>query len=219
MFLLAAFLALSPMALADTPSVHGMAVVGSSYLSHLPMFHAPHDYQLLLEADLGAEGKSALQASRQRHPEEPLYTLVPEKFDLAAMVKSFRPFKATLFRGHFERGGVPITGEITVKLKKTLYFQKLKAETPAPKSPTFLYFGNAQEQFLAHKISGRPDFDQLVEVITHILPPATVVELQFRPGTGPLDPGEIEAHSKAAPTKSLVMVKKSLYLEFGDLAH
>jgi hypothetical protein len=30
----------------DRPSVHGMAVIGSDtiFLSHLAMFHSPHDY-------------------------------------------------------------------------------------------------------------------------------------------------------------------------------
>jgi hypothetical protein len=35
----------------DQPAVHGMLLVGEEtlYLSHLPMFHSPHNYQVILE--------------------------------------------------------------------------------------------------------------------------------------------------------------------------
>jgi len=38
----------------DRPAVHGMLLVGTNalYVSHLPMFHAPHDYQALAEVAL-----------------------------------------------------------------------------------------------------------------------------------------------------------------------
>lgn len=33
----------------DKPSVHGMTLMGTEliYASHLPMFHTPHDYQII----------------------------------------------------------------------------------------------------------------------------------------------------------------------------
>ena len=42
------------MANADVPTTHGMLLFGNEtvYASHLPMFHSPHDYQLILELDL-----------------------------------------------------------------------------------------------------------------------------------------------------------------------
>jgi hypothetical protein len=38
----------------EHPAVHGMLVVGEGqlFLSHLPMFHAPHDYQIIMEVRL-----------------------------------------------------------------------------------------------------------------------------------------------------------------------
>lgn len=46
----------------EKPSFHGMALVGErhAYLSHLPMFHSPHDYQAVFEVSLTAGGADAL---------------------------------------------------------------------------------------------------------------------------------------------------------------
>src|SRR5258706_108638 len=55
----------------DAPSVHGMLIVGEStvFLSHLPMFHPPHDYQLILNAKLpGASGPERVRTRARREP-------------------------------------------------------------------------------------------------------------------------------------------------------
>ena len=41
---------------ADRPSVHGMLLFGKEnlYASHLPMFHAPHDYQVIFKLNLSS---------------------------------------------------------------------------------------------------------------------------------------------------------------------
>src|SRR5688572_10251895 len=91
-------------AFADMPSVHGMLLFGAKkvYVSHLPMFHAPHDYQMIASLTLPAEIKSLYVADQATSGAE-YYTLVPEKFELPTMVKTPKPFKAVLYRGHFER--------------------------------------------------------------------------------------------------------------------
>jgi hypothetical protein len=42
----------------EHPAVHGMLMVGEArvLMSHLPMFHAPHDQQIILETSLSAPG-------------------------------------------------------------------------------------------------------------------------------------------------------------------
>jgi hypothetical protein len=86
------------------------------FLSHLPMFMAPHDAQLLLEVALENAGGSSLtevwSGERESHPDERLYTMMPEKFALSSLYASDPPergsFRARFFRGHLERGGEPI---------------------------------------------------------------------------------------------------------------
>lgn len=148
----------------DHPSVHGMAVVGkdSIYLSHLPMFHSPHDYQVIFEAEFDQKTKEAYLASKA-DSEETVYTIAPETFVLPEMVAQPRPFKAQLFRGHFERGGELLAGA-EVKIKRVVYFRKLDPSQPKMASPQFFLFGKGEEKFLAHEIAARPDFDQILAV-------------------------------------------------------
>ena len=143
----------------DHPSVHGMVILGKEkvYLYHLPMFHNPHDYQVIIEATFDSKALEKYQASSG------LMTLVPEKFSLPAMMKNPRPFKAQIYSGHFERGGELLTTTM-VTIQKVLLFRKLNPVGPRDDEPHYYLFGNEKEQFVAHKISTRPDYDQLLKV-------------------------------------------------------
>src|SRR3954467_13339522 len=70
----------------DHPAVHGMLVFGQQQilLSHLPMFHAPHDFQVLLLVRLrgGVEDPEALYRQDRNESGESVYTWVPKKFVL-----------------------------------------------------------------------------------------------------------------------------------------
>lgn len=212
----------------DRPSVHGMMMMGKEtvYLSHLPMFHSPHDYQALLEVEIDEPGKKAYVKS-QLSSDETVYTLVPESFVLPEMVANPRPFKAQVFKGHFERGGKLIAQNVTVTIKSVLHFRKLDADAEKPLASTQLLFGNEKEQFLAHMIHGQPDFDQILSVkvpaeiatnLTHA--PSLVVTAQGHPNSEPLNNSDfLEAvSSNGSSQKVPIEVLKSLYLEFGDLA-
>lgn len=215
------FLAMAPSAQAashshgEASSVHGMALVGkdSIYLSHLPMFHSPHDYQVILEAELGAEAKELYLKSKAAH-EETVYSIAPEPFVLPEMVANPRPFKAQLFRGHFERGGV-LLGSAEMKIKRVIYFREFDPHQPKSPSLRFFLFGKGKEKFLAHEISARPDFDQILEV-----------EMQEEEGqvftalgkeNAPISSGWLPLQAQGERAALTVEVK-SLYLEEGDLS-
>ena len=90
------------------PSTHGMLLFGNkvTYASHLPMFHKPHNYQLIMKLSLSeAEGGSALTAYQQEKDSgETFFTIMPEAMDLTKVIdKSKTSFQALLFKGHFER--------------------------------------------------------------------------------------------------------------------
>lgn len=76
--------AAKPVAQAVGYGSHGMAVFGGRdglYASHLPMFHAPHDAQVLLRFRLAdASVDASLRARLALRPQ--LWTLDPESFDL-----------------------------------------------------------------------------------------------------------------------------------------
>lgn len=88
----------------DEPGVHGMLVVGehSVYLSHLPMFGPPHDYQVILEVVFTTSGgdPQADYFKDRKQTGSMLYTLEPERFVLPRLTANspLRSFKASVSR-------------------------------------------------------------------------------------------------------------------------
>jgi hypothetical protein len=154
-----------------------MLVVGTEpvYLSHLPMFHPPHNFQVLLEVDLvKTDGSSAVDEYREDREStgETLYTLEPEKFALreldAALPDSSRrtSFKGTLYRGHFERGGREFLSDLTIDVVDVIYFHEFEAPAQGPPEVPpqleYLCFGKPERRFLAHLIRRPPSFDHVL---------------------------------------------------------
>jgi len=85
--------------LSDRSPVHGMLIFGKNkiYASHLPMFHAPHHYQIILELELDKGDAQKFIADQQQHPESATYTIEPEKFILPNEVAQSGSFKTNLY--------------------------------------------------------------------------------------------------------------------------
>jgi hypothetical protein len=170
---------------------HGMFVFGdqTTYASHLPMFHEPHNYQVLLEIEL-----KDIPPGPRMPPSDTLenydkikktghnyFTIEPQPFDLEKLISGeITAFKAKLYQDHFERGGKQI-GPVIVKVVNIIYAAELSAghvhllqsdeHLPThsqPKSPLhaedYLVFGKNGEYFAAHVIAGQPSYDQIVKV-------------------------------------------------------
>lgn len=161
----------------DTTQRHNMMVIGEKtiFISHLPMFMKPHNFQVIMEATFTNAGKdvgSLYTQDRQSHPQVKMYTLSPDKF--FKLPSLFTPpdkpalasFKATIFRGHFERGGKAIKGltNIDVNIKRIILARELAPGLTKSKELSYTLFGKGQELFLAHEISAPPDFDQILSV-------------------------------------------------------
>src|SRR5437588_459881 len=95
----------------DAPGGHGMAVVGTDgiFLSHLPMFMRPHDYQVILRASFGPADKT-YRADRKAHATTKLYTFAPHSFVLPELFPGqdgkpahLKKFSGSLVRNHFEQ--------------------------------------------------------------------------------------------------------------------
>lgn len=162
----------------DEAGGHGMAMIGRKtvFLSHLPMFGPPHDYQVILEAELaraGADPQQAYFEDRQNNPDDRLYTLKPVPFVLPHIlpVEGNTPketsFIGSVFRGHFEREEThptPVASGVTVNVKNVIHGRKFTPDAPPPESLEYILFGLGDETFLAHLITSPPDFDQLIQV-------------------------------------------------------
>jgi glyoxylase-like metal-dependent hydrolase (beta-lactamase superfamily II) len=149
----------------DRPAIHGMVLLGRDrlWLSHLPLFHPPHHYQLLFEATMSPADLARYRADALAHPES-LYTVEPiARWVLPTTVARDSGFDARVYRGHFERGGTVIADRVRLTVREVLMFQRF---TPGaqPDAGAWLAFGGGREWFLAHRIEGAPDLDQLVQV-------------------------------------------------------
>jgi hypothetical protein len=159
----------------DKAGGHGMAVIGTQtmFFSHLPMFMTPHNYQVILEGRLsqpGSDPQRTYREDRAQHPQA-LYTFDPVPFvlpEIAPPAFARKQFSGDLVRGHFEAPpefpAKPhvIAGGVTVEIVNVVYFRQLTPQPTRPDHLEYLLFGKGEEIFLAHVISGPPDFDQLV---------------------------------------------------------
>ena len=163
----------------DNPAGHGMAVVGDTtiFLSHLAMFDAPHDYQVILEASFGP-ADAVYRADRTTNPRTLLYTFAPERFVLTQLFPgktgknpALRTFTGALVRNHFEEPpahpekAVEIASDVVVDVVTVVHQHKFDPHGEVPEHLTYLLFGKGTELFLAHRITRAPDFDQLVMVV------------------------------------------------------
>jgi len=162
----------------DPAAGHGMLVVGldTIFFYHLPMFMSPHDYQVVLEGTLSQQGsdpQGAYKADRQAHAQTRVYTFAPVPFVLPEV---FPPaFKrkrihGDLVRGHFEKPPevpaqpVQIGSDVDINIANVVFVQKLLPLPPPLDRLEYLLFGKGNELFLAHLITKKGDFDQVLSV-------------------------------------------------------
>ena len=153
-----------------TWGVHGMVLFGGKqglYASHLPMFHAPHDYQVLLQVRLADPALDA-RLRQQLDGHTALWTLEPERFELARLLPAapqpLRQFRATLVRGHFEHDGKAEAGygAAAIIVERVLLMRQLSPAPAANASARYVQVGDGTQRFLVKRIDSRPDFEHIV---------------------------------------------------------
>lgn len=156
----------------DTTGIHGMLLFGGQealYLSHLPMFASPHNFQVILEVGFPGAVRDTLLSDQQAAGDD-IHTFVPEPFPIIDLqgqggkdpVRS--SMQGTIFRGHFERGGKPIVEDVVAAVRNVVYFIELDvaAKRGEDWGLSYLCFGRPGRLYLAHTIRARPDFDHVV---------------------------------------------------------
>ncbi len=160
---------------AANPSMgsHGMLLFGGPdalYASHLPMFHAPHDYQVVLQIRLADKAQD--KALRRRlNGGAALWTLDPEPFPLdrfaPGAMSTVQRFKADLVLGHFEQGGKTEYRGAAIIVDKVLYFRQISSKPAQSSAARYLQLGAGRQRFLVKQIDSRPDFDHVLAVRAH----------------------------------------------------
>jgi hypothetical protein len=205
--------------IADKPATHGMLLFGTHkiYASHLPMFHSPHNYQIILELEFSKPDLQKYLADVRENPNYTTYTIEPEKFVLPDMINNPQPFKVNFYRGHFERGGIEILKNISVKIVKVIYFKKFNHEEVKTNVSNFILFGNEAQQFLVHEVTNKPDFEQIIEVKANLnIFNKKEIFVIITLDNSQNHPIGISGNEATANENKLVLCKQ-LYLEFDDL--
>ncbi|TCC93104.1 hypothetical protein [Pedobacter hiemivivus] len=209
----------------DKPNTHGMLLMGQEtvYGEHLPMFHTPHDYQIILELEFPKTDLEKYRKDRIAHPQELVYTIEPETFVLPEMVNHTKVFKASVYRGHFERGGIKFLDTITLKIKKIIYYKQFDKNQQRPEQLQYILFGNKKEQFLSHLISKKPDFNEVLAVqlsdmkVMNASRPYQLITFEEKESRKPFSWAKPEALIWGTHNPAVFKKHKQLYLEFGDL--
>jgi hypothetical protein len=208
-----------PLHAADkTYGTHGMALFGGQeglYASHLPMFHAPHDYQVILQIHLADPALDA--AVRKRlDGKDALWTIDPEKFELSSLAPEAanprKEFKADLVQGHFERGGSTQYKAAKIVIDKVLVFRQLDDKPRNAVMSRYMQLGSGKQRFLVKEIDARPDFDHIVAY--HAAPGAPTAPIQVRKW-GMKAAGN-DALAKALKA-NMSAIGGTIYFETGDL--
>lgn len=149
---------------------HGMALFGGKdgiFASHLPMFHPPHDYQVVLQIRLQDQALDA-QLRKRLGGDTVLWTLAPEKFEIDRLAPGApRPltrFQGDLVLGHFEQGGKTEYANAAIVVEKVLLYRQLPPQPSASASARYLQAGSGIRRFLVKEVDSRPDFDHIVAV-------------------------------------------------------
>ncbi|WP_295998705.1 hypothetical protein [Rugamonas sp.] len=199
---------------------HGMVLFGGMeglYAAHLPMFHAPHDHQVVLQVRLADAALDAV-LRRRLDGRTALWTIAPEAFELARLAPGagapLRRFKADLVRGHFEQGGKTEYAGAAVLVERVLLYRRLDPARRASATATYSQIGAGRQRFLLKDIDSRPDFDHIVAFSTTADAPGgpvSVAKQALRQPDGPTLAAALRA--RGAPAR----VRGTVYFSGDDL--
>jgi hypothetical protein len=147
-----------------------MVLVGSpsaAFLSHIPMFGAPHDVQLVVAGSLASlDAGGTLPASLPTSFSDASFTFLPDRMSLDALrTGALTELRGTIFMGNFEQAGRPLPSRVRFVVSRVVHQHILDASQaqPAPELTYFL-FGSQETTFAAHRIGGSPSFDEVLRV-------------------------------------------------------
>lgn len=142
---------------------HGMVVIydksAGFLVSHLPLYVAPHDYQIVYKISIA---QSHLLLDKLRHD---TVTVLPETFDLRKMLNNETfSVEATFFQGHFERGGKELfKAKIFFDQQVMAHKVKVKSENKKDSEQAVFYVAPISDtkDIAVHKIQEQPSYDAI----------------------------------------------------------
>lgn len=144
--------------------VHGMALMqkGSTvFASHMPLYHKPHDYQILYKLEV--KDVNLLQVIR----DNALVTVKPEPFNLEHLIRGNEfQVKADVYIGHFEREGMKVYEGITLVFDKQLFVRQLTdlQESGRVQEYSSVAYNTKNDRLYIHHIQKAPSFDHIIHI-------------------------------------------------------
>lgn len=152
-----------------SPAVHGMVLFGRDalFISHIPTFGIPHDWQAFIEVEISHPSLDALAIFHQQRENglQRLVTLKPAPFVLPKLLRGdLKQFTASMHKGNFEENGPVVLSNVTVTVRQILMTTHLSPKNEAVKTLEYVPVISGKNGYLAHRISAPSNFDHIVEV-------------------------------------------------------
>ncbi|MGH1373978.1 MAG: hypothetical protein ACRBBW_18200 [Cellvibrionaceae bacterium] len=159
---------------------HGMLIFGDGdvlFASHLPMYHRPHNVQVILRfrfsnLTIDRAVRSSLALTDEKSAA--IWTLLPEVFDLMrldpAHESTVKSLRVDVTEGHFERGGERRFTGVDIVVEEVLVFRPLETEqrrSAAGAPLRYCAFSSPSpngNQYLVKQLGLRPEADHVVKV-------------------------------------------------------
>ncbi len=142
--------------------IHGMILVGEPsdlLLSHIPMFHAPHDVQLIARGNIVGTNRAIPSSFSDR-----LYTFVPKPLSLDALrLGKLKAITGAIYEGNFETDGRKVADNVSLAITGIVHQHELSPAEPQPELAYFIV-GAGANVFAFHRIAGSPSFDEVLNV-------------------------------------------------------
>ena len=164
---------------------HGHLLFGQGpfYLSHLPLYAPPHNYQAIYEVEFPENAENLKKVLKQKLSEGGYATFAPSSnpnnrsenstnFKIPQLTCLARTAGDQVFWGevhadHFERGGAKL-GNAGLIIKRVIYYQELPL-SPQPEQAAdpqsaaeFIVFGQKGQYFASRVLGKRPGVDQII---------------------------------------------------------
>lgn len=155
----------------DVKTEHGWLLFGKDKIfgEHIPMIAgSPHDYQVIVDFTLFSKIAEDVYKKHNKGMEQNLMSLKSTPFQLPNFMKDANAsFESTLYVGNHEQGGQRVNGlgKVNAIKNKLLYGEKLPLREPS-RDLTYFYLSDGARQFLIHKLTVAPGFQQILQVST-----------------------------------------------------
>lgn len=143
--------------------VHGMVLMNKSstiFAYHLPLYHKPHDVQLLYKLDV--KDVALMQLVRDNE----MVTIKPKPFNLQRLMRGEKvALEADVYTGHFERDGMLVYKNMALNFAEQLYVRKLDDLKPSSKRQEYDVVSYRKNyKIYIHRLQQVPSFDHLIHI-------------------------------------------------------